>query len=297
MSMRSIGEFGLISWIRKRVWLSSAVVQGPGDDCAVLPFSRTHYQLATCDMLVEDVDFTAKSDPYLVGRKAVCVSVSDIAACGGVPAYAVVSAAFPRNTRGPYAKALAQGLIDACRKYRVSLVGGDLSSGHDVTVDVCMMGRVEKKCLVLRSGAKTGDRIFVTGAFGGSMKGKHLRFEPRVKESRYLVSRYKVHAMIDVSDGLCQDLGHILDASKKGAVIHTAQIPLSRDASGIRDALSSGEDFELLFTVGRRQAALLERDAGIEVKCIGEVIAGKGIVLQDAAGKRKQYSGKGYTHF
>ncbi len=161
-----------------------------------------------------------------------------------------------------------------------------------------MLGVVEKNNLVLRSGAKVGDVIFVTGKLGGSIRGKHLKFTPRLKESRFLVKNFKVNSMIDISDGLAQDLGHILEESSKGAVIYAELIPVSRQARNLNDALSSGEDFELLFTMPFKEAKRLHKRGLSDFKVIGEIVDKKyGFRLIDRHCKEEAVKPKGFRHF
>jgi thiamine-monophosphate kinase len=184
------------------------------------------------------------------------------------------------------------------KKYSVSIVGGDISVAPKLILDVSMIGQVSKKKLVLRSGAQVHDIIFVTGEFGGSIKGKHLRFEPRLDEAAFLVNRgFKPASMIDCSDGLTQDLGHILDASKVGAVLYEDLIPVGRDASGISDALGTGEDFELIFTLGIRKARQLMAGSAL-FKPIGEIVSEQyGFSIIDQRGRMRKLSRQGYRHF
>ncbi|MFA5099899.1 MAG: thiamine-phosphate kinase [Candidatus Omnitrophota bacterium] len=297
MLIKNIGEFGLIERIRKAVGNDPAVIKGIGDDCAVLPYTAAAYMLYTCDMLVEGVDFQPKANPALVGRKALAVSLSDIAACGGIPRWCVVSLGLPANTRVEKVDAIYRGLGLLAKKYSVSVVGGDISRAPKLVIDVSMIGQVGKKKLVLRSGAKPGDIILVTGEFGGSIKGKHLCFEPRLEEAAFLVDSFKPTAMIDASDGLSQDLGHILDASGVGAVLYEDMIPVSKDARGIDDALGSGEDFELIFTLGLRQARELIAGSPL-FKPVGEIAAKRrGFTIIDKQGRQRRIPRQGYCHF
>lgn len=298
MQLSRVGEFGLIRRITGRLRLDPSVVKGPGDDCAVLRFDRRHYLLFTCDMIAEGVDFPRGQDPFLVGRKAVAVSVSDIAACGGLPRHCVVSLGLPRATKTAYVDGLCAGIKSICNKFGINLVGGDISAARQLVLDVSMLGLVEKKRLVLRSGAQPGDVLCVSGRLGGSILGRHLRFTPRLSEARYLVTRFKIHAMIDVSDGLVQDLGHILAASRAGAVLYEPLIPRSRACRGLDDALYSGEDFELLFCLSRSQAgALFAQKPGLFHR-IGEITASaRSITLVDRYGCQRPLRPGGYTHF
>ena len=161
---------------------------------------------------------------------------------------------------------LAKGLFDLAKKFNINIVGGDISASDKLIIDVSMLGEVNKNKLCLRQGAKIGDIIMVTGEFGGSIKGKHLKFTPRLKEAQFLVNNFKVNSMIDVSDGLLQDLGHILKQSKAGAVLYERLIPLSKQAQGIEEALCSGEEFELLFTASRLEANKIIKNKFIKKK-------------------------------
>jgi len=288
----------LIDRFRKQLKTDSAVIKGSGDDCAVLKFDKLHHQLYTCDMIIEGVDFNSKEDPYLIGRKAIAISLSDIASCGGIPRHCVISLGMPKNTGIKFTDRLFKGMQDIARLYKVNIVGGDLSQTQKLVLDVSMLGLVETKALVLRSGAKAGDIIFVTGSLGGSIYGKHLRFTPRLKEARYLVSKFSVHAMIDISDGLAQDLGHIVRESRVGARIYQERVPMSKDCANIEDALYSGEDFELLFTLSAKDAAKLLKLRPREYSAIGEVVEKKyGLKSVDNKGRVKLLRPEGFKHF
>jgi len=298
MLIGKIGEFGLIERIKKMVRTDPSVIRGPGDDCAVLRFNRNSYQLFTCDMIAEGIDFVRNENPLLIGRKAIAVSISDIAACGGIPRYCVVTIGLPKNSRVETVDKMLKGMLDICRIYRVNIVGGDLSRLNRLTIDVSMLGVVEKRNLVLRSGAKEGDIICVTGRLGGSIAGKHLRFIPRVKEARFLVENFKIHAMIDISDGLIQDLSHILKASKTGAVVYEELIPLAPQSASRQEALYAGEDFELLFTLSKQEARRLlsKKPSGFSI--IGQIVDKRfGLQLVGRDGSRRIENGRGYRHF
>ncbi|MFA5096404.1 MAG: thiamine-phosphate kinase [Candidatus Omnitrophota bacterium] len=147
MLINKIGEFGLIERFRQKIRTDASVAAGSGDDCAVLQFDQRRYQLFTCDMLVEGVDFTSQDDPYLVGRKAVAVSISDIAACSGSPRYCVISLGLPKNTELKFADRVFKGMAETARRYKVNIVGGDLSRSARVVIDVSMLGVVGKNAL------------------------------------------------------------------------------------------------------------------------------------------------------
>jgi len=300
MLVSKLGEFGLIERFRKQIKTDSSVVVGSGDDCAVLAFDKTYYQLFTCDMIVEGVDFFPKEKPELIGRKALAVSISDIAACGGIPRHAVVSLGFSKQTKVSFLEKIVEGILDLAKIYKINIVGGDISRARCLTIDVSMLGIVEKERLVLRRDAKPKDVILVSGALGGSIRGKHLRFTPRVKEARYLTGNFKVNAMIDVSDGLLQDLSHILEKSDAGALVYESLIPLSDDAKDVNDALTLGEDFELLFTMPYLEAKRLLSKKNLGFYPIGEVRERSfGFKLQRLNGDcEKVKSGKaGFRHF
>lgn len=298
MQINRVGEFGLIARLRKRIKTGPAVVKGIGDDCAVLEFNKNRYQLFTCDTLVEGVDFIRAEKPYRIGRKAIAVSVSDIAACAGIPQYCLVALAVPQRTTVNFIDELLRGILSIARKYKIDLAGGDLSRSGHLVINVSMLGSVEKKNLVLRNGAETGDIIFVTGSLGGSIKGKHLNFTPRVKEARFLAKNFKVNAMIDISDGLAQDLGHILKESNKGAVIYEQLIPLAQEAENLNDALYKGEDFELLFTLPRKEAKKLMKKNIKIFRVVGEITERRcGLMLLDRMGRAHQIRPKGFRHF
>ncbi|MBU0503906.1 MAG: thiamine-phosphate kinase [Candidatus Omnitrophota bacterium] len=297
LSLSKIGEFGLIHRIKRLIRTDNSVVQGIGDDCAVIKFNQREYLLLTCDMLVEGVDFRSQEDPYLIGRKSLAVSMSDIASCGGMPRYALISLGIPKNKKIKFIDGLYKGIRDLAKVYSLNIIGGDISRSEKLVIDVSLIGLVEKNNLVLRSGAKLKDIIMVSAALGGSIKGRHLRFSPRIKEARFLVNSFKLNSMIDISDGLTLDLSHVLEESDKGAVIYQDLIPLSRDCSGLEDALTSGEDFELLFTLSIKEARRL-LSVNDSFFPIGHITGKKeGLVLIDRLGNPRKIKVKGYTHF
>ncbi len=298
MQITQLGEFNLIERFKKLIKTDTSVIKGSGDDCAVLKFSKNEYLLFTCDMLVEGVDFLAKENPFLIGRKAIAVSVSDIAACAGIPRYCLVALGLPKKTALNFVDGLFKGMRSLARKFSINLVGGDLSRAGRLVIDVSMLGVVEKKNLVLRNRAKKGDIIFVSGSLGGSIRGRHLKFMPRIKEARYLVKNFKINAMIDISDGLAQDLNHILEESKQGAIIYEKLIPLSRQAQGLAEALYMGEDFELLFTVSQYDAKRILNRGLADFKPIGEIVERKyGLRLVDKHSRERRIPIKGFRHF
>lgn len=298
MFVNKIGEFGLINRISKLIKTDTSVIKGIGDDCAVIKFDQHRYLLFTCDMLVEGVDFYPNEKPYLIGRKSLAIAISDIAACAGLPRYCLVSLGLPKKTSVEFIDQLLKGILGLAKKYKINVVGGDISQAKQLTLDVSILGIVEKKYLVLRSGAKIGDIIFVTGRLGGSILGKHLKFTPRIKEARFLVENFKVNSMIDISDGLVQDLGHILKESNAGAIIYEDLIPQDKQARHLDDALYMGEDFELLFTMSHNEAKRFLMENPMRFKPIGEIVEKKyGLRLMDKKGNEKIIHYKGFTHF
>jgi thiamine-monophosphate kinase len=190
----------------------------------------------------------------------------------------------------------------AAKKFKVNIVGGDVSRSGKIVIDVSLLGEVERSNLVTRSGAKIGDLILVTGCLGGSIKGRHLDFIPRVEEARRLVRNFKINSMIDISDGLILDLGRILRASKAGAKLYQNAIPVSKDADSFEDAVSGGEDFELLFTMGLKEARRFFktelRKMKTPVTLIGEIVDKKeGYKIVRDGGKIESLRRGGYLHF
>lgn len=298
MLLSELGEFGLIERFKKQIRLDSSVVKGPGDDCAVIRYTKDKYQLMTCDMIVEEVDFTRKAKAELIGRKAIAISISDIAACGGIPRHCVISMGIPKNMPVETIDRISKGMFDIARAYKINIVGGDISRSARLVIDVSMLGEVQKKRLVLRSGAKKGDIIFVSGELGGSIRGKHLSFTPRLKEARMLVNKFKINSMIDISDGVTQDLAHILKESKKGAVIYEDLIPVSPDARCLEEALSMGEDFELLFSASKQEARKIMKLKNSNFYAIGEILDEKlGFNIVDKVKRQKPLAPKGFRHF
>ena len=298
MRIKDLGEFGLIKRIAKNIKTDASVVKASGDDCAVIKFDKSNYQLLTCDMIVEGVDFRRNERPYLIGRKALAISLSDIAACAGIPRYALVSIGLPKNISIKKVDEMMKALLELAAAFKVNIVGGDISLSKQLTLETTVLGIVEKKCLVLRNGAKPSDIIFVTGSLGDSISGKHLKFSPRIKEARFLTQNFKVNSMIDISDGLSQDLGHILEASRAGATIYADLVPRSKNNISVKDALASGEEFELLFTLPIKEARKLIRQKSGIFHPIGQITEQKlGLRLIDRNCRETLLKIKGFRHF
>ncbi len=306
-----LGEFNLIRRLQKRLESrrprTASVVTGIGDDCAVLRTGDPDkFLLYTCDPVVEGVHFLKNTPPRQVGWKAMARNLSDIAAMGGRPCWAVVSIGLRRTTSLRYVEHIYDGLSAAARRFGCAIVGGDTTHvKHEQFVVVTLLGEVEKSKLTLRSGSKIGDSVFVTGSLGGSLRGKHLRFTPRITEARWLVQRFRVHAMIDLSDGLSSDLQRMIEASHRniGFEVFAAEIPLAPATQGnLNAALNDGEDFELLFTIDPRDATRLRtawrRKFKLPVTEIGRVVRSPGKVhLITTDGRRRPLGACGYDHF
>lgn len=288
MKIGSIGEFGLIEKIKGWCPVRGEVVCGIGDDAAVLRTNDPRlYQLIAIDTIVEGVDFKMnQATPGEIGRKALAVNLSDIAAMGGRPVAAVVSLTLPRRTNISFVQRFYAGMGKLARRFGVSMVGGDLSRGRQMSASIAVLGEVERRHCVFRTRAKAGDRIGVTGVLGGSILGKHLTFEPRIEEGQFL-ARHGASAMIDISDGLAQDLGHLFEKNRLGFVLDEQKIPVScaavRLARGNRKralghACSDGEDFELLFTMSAARLRKLQagwpKRFSVPLTVIGKVVKG-----------------------
>jgi len=309
-----MNEFQLIARLTKSLPTNAAVVTGPGDDCAVLDLGVPGKQfLLKTDAVVEGCHFTRETPPEKIGRKALARVLSDVAAMGGTPIAAVVTIALPATFDPDYVAAIYAGLNALARAHGVAIVGGETTTNPErILISVALLGSATPGKIPLRSGARVGDAIFVTGTLGGSLAGKHLDFDPRLAEAAWLVEHFAIHAMIDVSDGLAGDLRHVLQGSGVGAVLRKPSIPVSTAAKkqarassaakpALLAALTDGEDFELLFTLAARDAVRLvdgwkPRFPDTKLTCIGKIVAGEGILLSDKYGSQT-FNGDGYVHF
>ncbi len=326
MRLRDLGEFGLIDLIRKQTPRRRGVRLGIGDDAAWVSTDEDSL-LFTSDLLIEGVhfnlDWISMRD---LGHKSLTASLSDIAAMGGRPAYFLLSLALPDVT-ARRAAALVRGIHAVAAEHRVALVGGDTCAADRLIVDVFLAG-VAPYGAVTRGGARVGDDIYVTGTLGDSALGLALLSEPRgtvaARDRNYLVRRHHrptarvrtgmqlakaglARAMMDVSDGLAQDLGHICRASGTGAVVRQDRVPLSRAFTRVAGpddlacALAGGEDYELLFTASSDDRPGVERVArrtGVPITRIGECVPRKrGLVMVDPQGESMPLAAAGYDHF
>ncbi len=300
-TIATLGEVGLIDRLRRRIPVVPSVLVGIGDDTAVLRATRTKSLLFASDMLIEGVHFTrGHLAPHWIGWKALACNISDIAAMGGVPKYAVVSLGLPRQVAVSFVDRLYHGLVRCARRFGVAIVGGDTVRAPCVVIDVAILGTVRPKHLVLRSGAKLGERVFVTGRLGGALAHhRHATFTPRLREAQWLVAHLPVHAMIDLSDGLASDLWQLARASRVTFQIHEDAIPVAQAAETAWHALMDGEDFELLFTVPQRIAPRVPAAIGrLPLTEIGVVTAhGAGVELVRTDGRITSLIPKGFKHF
>ncbi len=309
-----MNELQLIEQLTKHLSKNESLVVGCGDDCAVLDLGLPEkFLLFKTDAVVEGVHFTAETEPERIGHKALARCLSDIAAMAGTPTAALITIGLPKNFDPEFIKRIYAGLNQLAEKYKVAIAGGETTTNPErILISISLLGTVEKcKCL-LRSGAKVGDAIFVTGELGGSLAKRHLEFEPRLTEARWLADHFKIHSMIDLSDGLASDLRHILNCSKVGAEILARAVPVSRDAKlkvraessskpPLLAALTDGEDFELLFTAASRNAVALldawkEKFPHLKLSCVGKISSTPGLKLRDNDGVR-ELSVQGFVHF
>jgi thiamine-monophosphate kinase len=304
-----VGEFGLIDWIRARTRVGGRTSLGIGDDCAALRVTTGADLLATTDMLMDGTHFRLdEAGPEAVGRKAIGVNLSDIAAMAGRPLAALVAVALPKGRAVELAQGVLAGMGPLAQRYGVDLVGGDTNAWDGpFVIAVTLLGETTPDGAVRRSGARPGDAIVVTGPLGGSLLGRHLDPRPRIDEALSINRRARPHAMIDVSDGLAADLGHILaESGGLGATLDADTIPIHPDAEALsrRDgrtplehALHDGEDFELCLTLDPADAEdLLARPpAGVTLHRIGVVDAGPGLRLATGGGL-VPIEPRGYDH-
>jgi len=343
MDISELGEFGLLRRLRNAYPCTSAVMLPAGDDCAVLRYGTSDILVST-DAFVEDIHFRrAWATPYQIGWKAAAAALSDIAAMGGIPSALLVTLGLPPGARVEAVDDLYAGLGSCCRKYQVALVGGDTVAHPDRWfLGITVLGKSERSRWLGRGGARSGDVLVVTGPLGGSAAGlallqrygsithaakaaaeghprrnnplriaerlvrTHLLPEPRVEEGRWLVSQRGVHALIDISDGLVQDAGHMAEESGVGVNIETAAVPLHPDmpraeclwkVPSVSCALFGGEDYELLAAVSPRVyktiATAFQSRFGRPLPVIGKFSPDYEGVLVDG----RTIEAGGYDHF
>lgn len=332
MKVKDIGEFALIERIAQIVeHADERVILTIGDDTAVVKPTELDYTLLTTDLLVEDVHFILSTiSPWRLGYKSIAVNLSDVAAMGGLPDYAVISLAMNPETDVSTIEDLYRGMAEVSRKYDLRIVGGDVTKSDKMIINVAIVGEVEEENLCRRSDAQVGDVIMVTGEFGASAAGlrtvlnpglrpkvkdpdklekAHFLPEPRIREGRIL-AKLGIHAMEDVSDGLASEIKHICEASMVGARINLSKIPIARGVEKVAEltgeraidiALAGGEDYELVFTAPieiQRQIENSFTGIGAKVTVIGEILdKSQGITVIDWSGNVKPLEISGYAHF
>jgi thiamine-monophosphate kinase len=314
LTLSDTGELKAIERISKilvRSGMNTArgLIKGVGDDCAIVEtlYKSRDVFLLTSDAVVEGVHFLKNTPPDMVGRKAIGRVLSDIAAMGGTPLWALINFVAPPQTTVRTLDMVYRGAAGIAKQFGLTIVGGDMTTGRLIEIHVFAVGKISRKYVVLRSGARPGDFLFVTGTLGGSfLSGKHLSFTPRVAEGNWL--RKWATAMIDISDGLATDVNHIAQNSKVGVRIYLDRIPVSRvllkyrRSTAVEHALRDGEDYELLFSIPHTQSSKFLREwrKVFSTPCtlIGEVTDRKGkIEYLGESGKIQQHTIKGYEHF
>ena len=314
-----LAEKPLIARIREQTTLGRGIAAGIGDDCAILQIPAGHQALVTTDFSLEGVHFRREwHPPAVVGYRCLTRGLSDIAAMGGIPLAAFLSLALPKDLPQRWVDQFVKGLLQLADRFEVSLAGGDTAqSPGGVLADIVVIGSVPKGKAIRRSGARPGDRIYVTGALGGAAAALKLLFSgrklrpadyprhfhpvPRIEVGRILREKGLASAMIDLSDGLSTDLGHICDESRVGAEIQADAVPRAEIGKPAREvdlklALHGGDDYELLFTAPRGKR-VPSRIAGVDITQIGNVTGSKKVVLVKPEGGGIKFRREGWEHF
>jgi thiamine-monophosphate kinase len=306
-------EFKLIEKIKKKIPRALQGEIGIGDDAGIFTPPPGQSVVWTVDALVDGVDFRRKElAPEIIGRKALAINLSDLAAMGAKPLGCVITLGLPGTTPESWVLRFYDGLVKIAKEYGVLCVGGDLTRASEISVSIAMAGSVPRGAAVRRNGAKPGHWIAVTGALGGSISGHHAGFTPRVREAQFLRA-FKPSAMIDISDGLIQDLGHILKNSKVGASLEMSEIPMTAEAvrlekrnamKAFERACTDGEDFELLFTLPaaaklRLARAWEKKFPKVPLSWIGRIERPKGLrwTLRGKPIPAPRFKSRGYRHF
>ena len=331
MKLKDIGEFGLIDKIRKKFKTKSKdILIGIGDDTSVIKTRDGNYELYTTDIIIEDVHFNLRyTKPYQIGRKALSVNISDIAAMGGIPKFALVSIGLSKDYSWKFTSEIFRGIKKCANKFGVHIVGGDTVSSKKIILNIALIGEVEKEYLTMRSGAKVGDKIFATGSLGNSSCGlellkrknnkdvpintyqylvnSHLLPNPALKLIREILKIAKLNSMIDISDGLIGDIVKLSKESKVGFKIYQDLVPVSKELkltskflkkNALDFALHRGEDYEFLFTANKRFTNFLLDKFKERISCIGEILQKEeGYNLVDKDGKKLKIEDRSYNHF
>jgi len=302
MKLKEMGEEAVVAALLRGLPGAPDVIRGAGDDCAVIGSRRAKlWQLLKTDCVIETVHFRPSDPAETIGWKALARAVSDIAAMGGRPRHALITLAISPEQDFKRATGIYAGLRKCAGDYGIAIVGGETSrSPGPMFISVMLTGEVERHRCVFRSGGQPGDRLFVTGRLGGSLAGRHLKFEPRVEEARWLAQRFTVHAMMDLSDGLGADLPRLARAGNCGFVFDENLLPLNPGCTA-KQAVSDGEDYELLFALPAKEAARLKilwprKFPRLPLTEIGQLTAPAG-ATPVAASRKKKPKLHGYDHF
>ncbi len=331
--IEEMGEFAFIRSVQEGCHFSpKKLIKGIGDDCAVIGPYEDRVFLISTDLLVENIHFVlGKIQPEHLGEKAAAVNLSDIAAMGGTPLHLFMSLAIPPATEVVFLHSLYRGIKTMCRRHGTNILGGDTSaSPNGLIINITVMGEAQGDEVLFRQGAKEGDKIYVTGTLGDSaaglklikgelsapaplafaLKKAHNRPVPQLEAGRVIAQSRWASAMIDVSDGLLSDLGHICEASGVGALLFKSKVPLSENLKAMARAgnfdpyelaLSGGEDYQLLVTVPGENTAQFEKifqgGSPCRVYCLGEITGGKGIQIVRHDGVRETMKVLGFNHF
>ena len=290
-TLSDIGEDELVSRLIETLPNDRTVLTGPGDDCAVVQRPNGNV-LMKVDAVVEGVHFLRTAKPELIGRKALARAISDIAAMGGLPKYAMVTLVLPQDLEVAFVQQMYAGMTALAEEFGVSIVGGETTRGPHIMISVTLTGEVVRR--VMRTGAEAGDVLFVTGLLGGSIQGRHYTFQPRVKEAQWLVHHLPPTAMMDLSDGLAKDLPRLAKACALDYVVQENYLPCTAGCTP-EQAWADGEDYELLFTVPPAKAeGMLEawEDAfpQLSLMPIGQLVA-------LGEGRPPSFTKNGWDHF
>ncbi len=299
-------EHSFLAYLRGRCRKLSQVTIGIGDDAAILE-SVSGQQVACVDQIIDGVDFLSDQHSLAdVGYKSVAINLSDMAAMGGKPLSILVTLSLPKQNSTRIAGEVYEGILEAAAEFHLSIAGGDISTyDGPLAISVTLLGCVEHGQAFLRSGAMQGDAILVSGAVGGSIRGRHLRPVPRLELAQRLQQSVVVTSAIDISDGLSLDLDRLCAASGLGAELDTEKIPIHEDARTLakssgrtpfQHAWSDGEEFELLITMSQKHAdSLADQNMGAPLTQIGNIVGRTGL-WQRQQGKLKRLSPQGYIH-
>ena len=307
-------EFELISRLKAKLPTGDSVLVGAGDDCAVIDVGVPgKWQLHKTDAVVEGVHFTKDADPRQIGHKALGRALSDIAAMAGTPRWATVTLGLPDGFDAERVESIYEGMAALAKRHDVSLVGGEtVANPERLFIGVSLVGEIARDKCILRSGASVGDGVWVTGELGGSIAGHHIAFTPRLAEARWLAAYCQPSAMIDLSDGLAGDLGHLLTEANAGAELLESALPIRREARlrareseaakpPLLAALTDGEDYELCFTLGQGSAVALldqfkQEFPDTPLSCIGKIVERPGLKIRQKSGIMK-IATRGHVHF